>query len=63
MHSVISHWTDRELIDELCGIDSGLNDWERSFVTDIIKRVFVYKDELSPAMRAKAEDILGKFAE
>lgn len=54
-------WTDVQLIDELCHFDSELNEWERGFVTDIIKRVLVYKHKMSSAMREKAEETVEKY--
>jgi len=31
--------TDRELMESLCEIDSGLTDWEVEFIEDVTKRV------------------------
>ena len=50
-------WTDREIVDELTDIDSGLNPWELGFVDDMARRLDSL-EELSIAMRAKAEQIL-----
>lgn len=50
-------WTDREIVDELCDIDSGLNPWELGFVDDMARRLDA-REELSIPMRAKAEKIL-----
>ncbi len=50
-------WTDREIVDELCDIDAGLNPWELGFVDDMARRLDS-REELSIAMRAKAEQIL-----
>ncbi len=50
-------WTDREVVDELCDIESGLNPWELGFVDDMARRLDC-REELSIAMRVKAEQIL-----
>lgn len=68
MHSVICQWTDRELIDELCRIKAArppsgrVHPWimESDFIADLAKRVIHYNQKLSPAMRAKAEEMLGE---
>ncbi len=67
MHTVIDHWTDRELVDELLRIKPArpqggrVHPWilESDFVADLAKKVIHYNQQLSPAMRAKAEEMLG----
>lgn len=60
MHSVMCQWTDKELIQALCEINEGLNDWELGFVDDIAQRALVKKEALTPRMRKKAEQILSE---
>lgn len=52
--------TDRDLVDSLVDIESGLNDWEIDFVEDVAMRVIQYGESMSPNQRSKAEQILGK---
>ncbi len=59
----MTSWTDREIVDELCEIDAGLNDWELDFVQDIARRVMTNVYTLSDAQRHKAEEILRKNEE
>ena len=58
----VESWTDREVVDELCDIENGLNDWEIDFVEDMARRL-VYGERLSPAMRAKGQQILREHDE
>ena len=46
--------TDKELIESLCGIETGLTDWEVGFVESVSKQKF----PLTPKQRSKAEKIL-----
>lgn len=55
--------TDHDLVEELCEIDEGLNDWELGFIDDIAQRVLQFGEGLSPKMREKAEQILREKAE
>ena len=62
----VESWTDREIVDELCLIKAAsppsgrVHPWimESDFIADLAKRVIYYNQKLSPAMRAKAEQIL-----
>ena len=47
----VESWTDRELVEELCDIESGLNLWEVDFVEDMARRVVSYGERLSPPAR------------
>jgi hypothetical protein len=51
-----STWTDRELVHELCQIDSGLSSWEVNFV-DSLPRQLMLQQGLSVNQRRKAEQI------
>lgn len=42
---------DRDLVDALCDINSGLNDWEVEFVEGIARQVHDEKKGLSPKQR------------
>lgn len=50
-------WTDSEIVDELCDVESGLNGWEVEFVEDMSRRLNA-GETLTDPMRAKAEQIL-----
>lgn len=39
---------DRELVDALCEIDRGLDDWEVDFIEGIAKQVHDQRQQLSP---------------
>ncbi len=49
---------DRKLVDELCEIDSGLNDWELGFVESVTEQVIEEGYKLTDAQRDKAEQIM-----
>ena len=48
--------TDKELMEILCEIESGLTDWEVEFIEDVTKRVET-GEVLSKGRREKAEQI------
>lgn len=50
--------SDRELVDALCDIESGLTDWEVNFVEDVATQIIDNKQLLSEAQLKKAEQIL-----
>lgn len=50
-------WTDDELVDELCDIESGLSEWEIRFVESVAKRVND-SQPLTQTQRTKCVQIL-----
>lgn len=52
---------DKELVEALCEIDSGLSGWELTFTESITQQVAEFGEGLSTAQRNKAEEILKRF--
>ena len=55
----VKGWTDKEIVDELCSIDEGLNTWELDFVDSMALR-YEAERTLTTGMRDKAEQIFRK---
>ena len=51
-------WTDRELVDELAEVESGLTEWECRFADDVAKRVIDHGLGLTRQQRKKCVEIL-----
>lgn len=52
---------DKELVEALCEIDSGLSDWELDFINSLAQDFAEYGQGMSVGQRQKAEEILKRF--
>ena len=52
-------WSDSDLVEEVCEIESGLSDWEVKFIEDVTKQV-EDQQELTWRQRSKLAQIISQ---